>query len=177
MRDRSAFRALATLPDSVHRVHCQEEESSPEPRPCRSRPCCWADPRPATRQTKPVPHLSIMRPSSAPPDSSQRRRPLSQMMVQPNLTPVNTGPGIVFTCDPSVATATCNYLKHDRRRLLQRHVHKCKRQHLYSVRQHGSRSELQAENFVTYSQYCDGLRQRRKQERDSGGGPVGTLHL
>jgi hypothetical protein len=31
-------------------------------------------------------------------------------MVQPNGTPVNTGSGIVYTCDATISTPTCNYL-------------------------------------------------------------------
>jgi hypothetical protein len=61
-------------------------------------------------QNKPVMHISIMRPSSAAPNASLVRGPLSRTMVQPNLTPVNTGSGIVYTCAPGVAAATCNYL-------------------------------------------------------------------
>jgi hypothetical protein len=61
-------------------------------------------------RSKPVLHISVMRPSTALPDSSQARGLLSRTMVQPNLTPVNTGSGIVFTCASNVAIATCNYL-------------------------------------------------------------------
>jgi hypothetical protein len=61
-------------------------------------------------QTKPVMRHSVMRPSSATPDLSQAPRSLARTMVQPNLTPVNTGSGVVFTCAAGVATATCNYL-------------------------------------------------------------------
>ncbi|MFY9745098.1 MAG: FG-GAP-like repeat-containing protein [Acidobacteriaceae bacterium] len=60
-------------------------------------------------QSKPVLHTNIMRPSSAPPSQLQKPR-LSQTMVQPNGTPVNTGTGIVFTCDSTVNAATCTYL-------------------------------------------------------------------
>jgi hypothetical protein len=61
--------------------------------------------------TKPVLHTSIMQPSSTPPDSSQASAPLPwRTMAQPNGTPVNTGTGIVYTCDATIATATCNYL-------------------------------------------------------------------
>ncbi|MGB7355462.1 MAG: NF038122 family metalloprotease, partial [Acidobacteriaceae bacterium] len=62
-------------------------------------------------QAKLVPRTSIMQPSTTGPASSQALGAfLSRTMVKPNLTRVNTGPGIVYTCDPSVATATCNYL-------------------------------------------------------------------
>ncbi len=64
----------------------------------------------AAVHAKPVLHISVMQPSSAPPASSQARGPLSRTMAQPNGTPVNTGTGIVYTCDATIATATCNYL-------------------------------------------------------------------
>ena len=31
-------------------------------------------------------------------------------MLQPNGTPVNTGTGIVYTCDVTISMSTCNYL-------------------------------------------------------------------
>jgi hypothetical protein len=54
---------------------------------------------------------TVMRPSSAPTGSSHVSgpRPL-HTMLQPNGTPVNTGTGIVYTCDPTISLATCNYL-------------------------------------------------------------------
>jgi hypothetical protein len=65
----------------------------------------------AAVETTPVIHTGIKRPSSAPPVSDSMPSPfLSRTRVQPNLTPVNTGPGVVYTCDPNVAPATCNYL-------------------------------------------------------------------
>ena len=63
------------------------------------------------QQAVPVPHISVVRPSSAPADLTRTEGQLqSRTMVQSNLTPVNTGPGIVYTCASNVATATCNYL-------------------------------------------------------------------
>ncbi len=60
---------------------------------------------------KPVLHTTVMLPSSAPPSSERTTGPvLSRMAVQPSLSPVNTGSGIVYTCDPSIASATCTYL-------------------------------------------------------------------
>ena len=52
-----------------------------------------------------------MLPASGLPGSSQLRERLApQFAVRPDLTPVNTGSGIVYTCDPSVSTAICDYL-------------------------------------------------------------------
>jgi hypothetical protein len=66
---------------------------------------------PAVQPRTPKMLVSIMRPASGKPGSSQLRgRIKPQFKVRPELTPVNTGPGIVYTCDPSVALATCTYL-------------------------------------------------------------------
>lgn len=55
--------------------------------------------------------VHIMRKVANLPYSKLLRAPFSQRaMARPELTPVNTGTGIVFTCDSNVATATCNYL-------------------------------------------------------------------
>jgi hypothetical protein len=66
------------------------------------------------QQSAPTLHTSVMQPSTAPPDSSQEQGPLqSRTMAQSNWAPVNTGPGIVFTCNPNVNTthaSACNYL-------------------------------------------------------------------
>ncbi|MGA7521233.1 MAG: hypothetical protein WBW84_02050 [Acidobacteriaceae bacterium] len=60
-------------------------------------------------QTPPVPHRSIMQPSNTPPGSLQLQRS-TIAPVQTRLNPVNTGPGLVFTCDSTLAAATCTYL-------------------------------------------------------------------
>jgi hypothetical protein len=65
----------------------------------------------AIQTTTPVKQIHVMRPSSAPSDSSKLHAPfMLRAASRTNLTPVNTGPGIVYTCDPNVATATCTYL-------------------------------------------------------------------
>jgi hypothetical protein len=65
----------------------------------------------ASEQPKPVLHTSIIRPSRVPSGPSEASGPIPfRTMVRPDLTPVNTGSGIVYTCDPTVAAATCNYL-------------------------------------------------------------------
>ncbi len=54
--------------------------------------------------------VHIMRRSSTH-ASSQLREPFqARVAARPNLTPVNTGSGVVYTCDPTVAAATCTYL-------------------------------------------------------------------
>jgi hypothetical protein len=53
--------------------------------------------------------VHVMRPSRTP--SGALHAPFqARVTARPNLTPVNTGTGIVFTCDPSVTAATCTYL-------------------------------------------------------------------
>ena len=65
----------------------------------------------AVQPAAPVKRTSIMLPASGLPGSSQLRERLApQFAVRPDLTPVNTGSGIVYTCDPSVSTAICDYL-------------------------------------------------------------------
>ena len=65
----------------------------------------------AVKTPEPVMHTNVFHPSSIPPELRVRRSPLAQTVpVQTNLTPVNTGTGVVFTCDPNVAVATCQYL-------------------------------------------------------------------
>jgi hypothetical protein len=65
----------------------------------------------AAVKTAPVKYVHVMRPSSLPQgarefNSEFKRRALAQPQGQP----VNTGSGIVYTCNPNVAVATCNYL-------------------------------------------------------------------
>ncbi|MGA2048805.1 MAG: hypothetical protein ABSG96_14000 [Terracidiphilus sp.] len=65
------------------------------------------------REATPIAQLMqrhVMLRSSVPPDPNRVRRQVRQRTAQTDLTPVNTGPGIVYTCDPSVAASTCNYL-------------------------------------------------------------------
>jgi hypothetical protein len=60
-------------------------------------------------QKKPVLHTSILQPSSTP-EGEAPVPSLHRTMMQTNLKAVNTGSGIVYTCDPSVAASTCTYL-------------------------------------------------------------------
>ena len=62
-------------------------------------------------KTGPVKEVHVMRPSSNPRtigafNHEFKRRTLAQPQGQP----VNLGSGVVYTCDPSIATATCTYL-------------------------------------------------------------------
>jgi hypothetical protein len=107
----------------------------------------------AAVHAKPVLHISVMQPSSAPPASSQARGPLSRTMVQPNGTPVNTGSGIVYTCDPSVATATCNYLNTTVAGYYNDTFTNANANIYVQYGVTGLGSSTQYLNFVTYSQY------------------------
>jgi hypothetical protein len=62
-------------------------------------------------QSKPVLRRHVMLPSSVPSDPNAPRLRLAQRVTS-NAKPaaVNTGIGIVYTCDPSVPAATCTYL-------------------------------------------------------------------
>ena len=65
----------------------------------------------AVQNTTPVKQVHVVRPSSVPPGSRALHAPFtSRATSRGNLTPVNTGPGLVYTCDPTVAAATCTYL-------------------------------------------------------------------
>jgi hypothetical protein len=65
----------------------------------------------AVQTTEPVKQIHVMRLTSGLSDSGRLRgqRKL-QAGVRQNVKPANTGAGIIYTCDPSVAAATCNYL-------------------------------------------------------------------
>ena len=61
--------------------------------------------------TKPVLRRHVMLPSRDRMDSSAPRLPLSKRVASTTkYAAVNTGIGVVYTCDSSVPTATCNYL-------------------------------------------------------------------
>ena len=65
----------------------------------------------AVQTTTPVKQVHIMRPASGVSDSSELRGQHERRatgLIAPK--PLNTGSGIVYTCDPSVAAATCTYL-------------------------------------------------------------------
>ena len=108
----------------------------------------------AAVHAKPVLHISVMRPSSAPPDSSQARGPLSRTMVQPNGTPVNTGSGIIYTCDPSVSAPTCNYLNTTVAGYYNDTFTNANANIYIQYGTTGLGSSEQYLNFITYSQYA-----------------------
>ena len=65
----------------------------------------------ASSQTPPAKMIHVLRRATSLPDQSVDREQLKlRTMERPDLTPVNTGQGIVYVCDPGVATSTCNYL-------------------------------------------------------------------
>ncbi len=115
----------------------------------------------AAPQQKPVPHISVVRPSSAPPDSGQASRPSrSQAMVQPNLTPVNTGPGIVYTCDPNVdavVAGTCNYLNTTTAGHYNATFTNANANIYIKYGTTGLGSSFQYLNFITYNQFVTAL--------------------
>jgi hypothetical protein len=69
------------------------------------------DAKPAAVQAAPVKHIHVMRPASVFPDASAPRLHSALRVAQPNQVRANnTGSGVVYTCDPNVAVATCTYL-------------------------------------------------------------------
>ncbi len=156
MRDRSAFRALATcLVPSTAFTARKNRAAMNLALPLAA--LLLGGSAPGYSQTKPVPHLSVMRPSSAPPDSNQTRPPMSQMMVQPNLTPVNTGPGIVFTCDPNVdavVAGTCAYLNTTTAGHYNATFTNANANIYIKYGATGLGSSFQYLNFITYNQYA-----------------------
>jgi hypothetical protein len=67
--------------------------------------------------------------------------------------PVNTGPGIVYTCDASVAAATCNYLNTTVAGYYNAKFINANANIYIQYGSTGLGASLQAENFATYSQY------------------------
>ena len=107
----------------------------------------------AAGHAKAVLHTSIMQRSSVPPGSVQMHRPPMSAM-QPNLTPVNTGPGIVFTCATGVATSTCNYLNTTVAGYYNATFTNANANILVQYGPTGLGSSEYYYNFVTYSQYA-----------------------
>ncbi len=101
--------------------------------------------------------ISVMQPSSAPSESSHAPRALSQMMVQPNLSPVNTGSGIIYTCDPTIASATCDYLNSIVAGNYNDTFINANANIYITLGTTGLGSSLQYDNYVTYSQYVNAL--------------------
>jgi len=109
-------------------------------------------------KTAPVKQVHVMRPSRVPHGARDfnaefKRRSLAQPQGQP----VNTGSGVVYTCDPNVATATCNYLNttvagwyNDTFTNANAKIYI-----LYGVTGLGQSQGY--ENFITYSQYLSAV--------------------
>src|ERR1700744_2222647 len=65
----------------------------------------------AGKTPEPIKGTHVLHPSSTPPELRVRRSVVAHTVpVQTNLPPVNTGTGVLFTCDPNVAVATCKSL-------------------------------------------------------------------
>jgi hypothetical protein len=65
----------------------------------------------AVQTTTPTKQVRIMHPASGVANSSELRgQPERLATALENPRPLNTGSGIVYTCDPTVAAATCTYL-------------------------------------------------------------------
>ena len=106
----------------------------------------------AQSKTKLVPHVSIMQRSTTPPGSLQMHNSTLRTM-RTNRSPVNTGSGVVYTCDASVATATCNYLNTTVAGYYNATFTNANANIYIQYGSTGLGASLQAENFATYSQY------------------------
>jgi hypothetical protein len=114
----------------------------------------------AVKTTKPIRQTHIVNPSSIPPGLRQGRSSLAQTMAVPvrtNLTPVNTGTGVVFTCNPNVAAATCSYLNSTVAANLNGTFTNANANIYVQYGATGLGSSTQYLNFVTYDQYVAAL--------------------
>jgi len=106
----------------------------------------------------PVMVRHVMQKSSLPPVPAEHRAEFKPRMAAPkNLASVNTGPGVVFTCDSTVATSTCNYLNTTVAGFYNS-VFTNANGNVYI--QYGTTSlgeSLTIDNFVTYSKYVAAL--------------------
>jgi hypothetical protein len=112
----------------------------------------------AAVKTAPIKQTHVLNPSSIPPGLREGRTALAQTLaVRTNLTPVNTGTGVVFTCDPNVAAATCNYLNSTVAANLNGTFTNANASIYVQYGATGLGSSTQYQNFVTYDQYVAAL--------------------
>jgi hypothetical protein len=65
----------------------------------------------AVQTVAPVKVVHVMRPQSGPSDATGPREQFRQRSTaSANVTPLNTGSGITYTCDPTVSASVCTYL-------------------------------------------------------------------
>jgi hypothetical protein len=112
----------------------------------------------AVKTAKPIKQTHVLNPSSIPPGLRQGRSLSAQTVpVRTNLTPVNTGTGVVFTCDPNVAAATCNYLNSTVAGNLNGTFTNANANIYVQYGATGLGSSTQYFNYVTYDQYVAAL--------------------
>jgi hypothetical protein len=112
----------------------------------------------AVKTPKPIKGTHVLHPSSIPPELRvQRSLSAQNVPVQTNLAPVNTGPGIVFTCNPNVAVATCKYLNSTVAANLNGTFTNANANIYVQYGSTGLGSTTQYFNFVTYDQYVAAL--------------------
>jgi hypothetical protein len=112
----------------------------------------------AIKIAKPIKQTHVLNPSSVPRGLRQARSLSAQAVpVKTSLTPVNTGTGIVFTCDPNVAAATCSYLNSAVAANLNGTFTNANANIYVQYGATGLGSTTQYQNFITYDQYVGAL--------------------
>jgi len=117
----------------------------------------------AQEQPQSVVHKSDLRRSGTTPSGASAAPALvqSRTVAQPDLTPVNTGTGIVYVCDPSVASATCTYLNtvtagHYNSTFTNANAN-IYVEYVTGINAPTVAGSLAANNYVTYAQYVQAL--------------------
>jgi hypothetical protein len=112
----------------------------------------------AVKTPEPIKREHVLNPSSIP---AGLRKQLSTVAhataARTNLTPVNTGAGVVFTCDPNVAAATCAYLNSTVAANLNGTFTNANANIYVLYGTTGLGSSTQYSNFITYDQYVAAL--------------------
>jgi hypothetical protein len=112
----------------------------------------------AVKTPEPIKGTHVLHPSSIPPELRVRRSPSAQTVpAQISLTPVNTGTGVVFTCNANVAVATCKYLNSTVAANLNGTFTNANANIYVQYGSTGLGSTTQYFNFVTYDQYVAAL--------------------
>ena len=117
---------------------------------------CYAQDSMNAAPVVPVLQTRVIRPSNAPSIPAQSPF-LTQIKVQPNLGPVNTGPGIVYTCNANIDAATCNYLNTTVAGYYNATFTNANANIYIQYGSTGLGQSVQYFNYVTYNQYVTAL--------------------
>jgi hypothetical protein len=112
----------------------------------------------AVKTQEPVKSVHIVNASRIPPGLREGGSPLARTVpVRTNLARVNTGTGVVFTCAPNVAAATCSYLNSTVAADLNDTFTNANANIYVQYGATGLGSTTQYDNYVTYDQYVAAL--------------------